>query len=102
MDGHKTLDDTLWDIAQSCVPEARDSDEYKKETAKQNANWETLKTTLTKDQFAVLLKYEAQNNDLLSMEEDLVYRKIFFYGLAQGMEIGRRGKNERIPVFTKS
>ena len=95
MPEHEKLNDTLWGIAQSCIPEARSSNEYEKAWAEHKSALAKLEATLTEAQIRMLRDVEESHIHSIALEDDLVYRKIFFYGLAKGIEIDRRNKDER-------
>jgi hypothetical protein len=92
---YEALDRILRDIAEECIPEARASDEYKEERAKRKAYFDTLRSMLTEGQWGIFMEADDQTHFLASLEETVMRRKIFFYGLAQGIKIGRRSENGR-------
>ncbi|MDR1020495.1 MAG: hypothetical protein LBL73_07040 [Synergistaceae bacterium] len=98
---YENLDKKLWDIAESCMPEVRALDEYRQESSAFRASWAMLEAALTEVQMEPLREIEECLNAEAAMESRLMHRKIYFYGLAQGIEIGRRSRNGRIPVFAK-
>jgi hypothetical protein len=95
MPSHEELDEILRDVAEECIPEVRASDEYKELWAKHDTYLDMLKATMTEAQWYIFAEYEDQCDYSALLEEIASFRKIFFYGLAQGIKIGRRSKNGR-------
>jgi hypothetical protein len=84
------IDTMLWDIANGCMREVYASDEYKKESAEHNARRVNLETTLTEEQRDLLSNIEESLIHQGVIENRLVRREIYFFGLVQGVEIGRQ------------
>jgi hypothetical protein len=84
------LNEMLWNIVNNCVPEVSESEEYKAASSEIDAYRMYLEARLTEEGCEMLREFEAENNHLISMVEDLAYRKIYFFGLGQGIEMSRR------------
>jgi hypothetical protein len=92
---HEELDEILRDVAEECIPEVRASDEYEEAWAERSGCAERFHAALTESQWRIFMEFEEEDNYTSLLEEIAMFRKIFFYGLAQGIRIGRRSKNGR-------